>query len=182
MNSAFTAIRQGGCKAEIRHVLAEATRDLHTAVDRRAALFDMRNPEGLSSFLSFMHAGLSAIETALDEFGMSSIFPEWPDRKRLHILEEEIAMGNQAGGRAVRFQSEAETWGALYVLEGSRLGGRMLARMLPEPSISPFLAGNIDCRFWSVFLGKLSDADDRLNDRNGMMLGAGKAFGAFLTP
>ncbi len=125
-----------------------------------------------------MMDGLAPVEAALDRAGAARLLPEWPQRRGAALLREDGA--RMRDGAPVAFRSEAEVWGALYVLEGSRLGARLMART--AGGRSSFLKAAAADGFWPEFLSRLRDAHERLMDPEGMERGAKAAFAAFLTP
>lgn len=159
---------------DIRGWLARVTAPLHTRVDAAAAAFDLSTDEGAGAFIALMARGVRPVERALDNAGAAAIFPEWPSRRRSHTLPR------CADGPEPTFGSAAEVWGALYVLEGSRLGGRLLSRA-PRLAAHPFFADAADRTAWPLFLARLEDADRALVDRPGMAAGAAAAFAAFFS-
>lgn len=61
---------------------------------------------------------------------------DWPWRPRAPVLRQDLlALGVpvvEAEPAAPRAQSDAQAWGMLYVVEGSALGGRLIARHLRQ--------------------------------------------------
>lgn len=162
----------------IHRRLRAATDALHDEVDRQAADFDLATPAGQRAFLEMMVRGLGRVEPALERGGVLGFFPQWPSRTRLEAAREELGgAGSRHSDEPLEYAGEAEVWGALYVLEGSRLGSRMLARKAPG---SRFLAASAEDRTWPDFLEALGTADERLSDAAGMIRGARKTFAAFL--
>jgi len=162
----------------IRHQLREHTHSLHERVDESAASYDLGTVEGLRSFLEMMVRGLGQVEAGLEHGDVQKFAPDWPMRARLHLAMEELGLSvAPAPVEATVFRSEAEIWGALYVLEGSRLGSRVLWQAAAD---SAFLRASSEDREWPAFLTALEQAHARLNDLPGMVEGARKAFNAFL--
>ncbi|MHA7819635.1 MAG: biliverdin-producing heme oxygenase [Erythrobacter sp.] len=158
--------------------LRTETAALHHLVDQQAGEVDLATAPGQRAFLRMMVAALSVVEPALDRSGAKQFFPDWPSRRRLDVACEELGdMPPPSHGDPLDFASEAEIWGALYVLEGSRLGSRLLSRQAPG---SRFLALSAADRTWPVFLEALKVADERIGDAAGMVRGAEKTFAAFL--
>lgn len=162
----------------IHRRLKIATSGLHDLVDRQAEALDLSTPPGLRGFLEMMAQGLGAVERGLERSGVAAIYPLWPTRTRLKLALEELGRpADEVADDAVPFTHEAEQWGALYVLEGSRLGSRVLARQAPG---CRFLQASADDRMWPSFLDRLGAAHARLNDAQRTIGGAEKAFRAFL--
>lgn len=83
-------------------------------------------------------------EAALDAAGVEALFPDWPDRRRAGLLAADLAdlgAAPPAPPPAPLAADPAAVAGALYVIEGSRLGGRFLARQvgkeLPRRYLDP---------------------------------------------
>lgn len=167
---------------DARAFLAAETRDLHGALDRFASRFNLLTPSGLENFLRFMWIGCSTIEGGLDAAGADRLLPEWPRRRRSDLLARDLGATGTSPPPPIDFASDGEVWGGLYVLEGSRLGGRMLARSTPLSNQSAFLSESEKRSFWPQFLKRLRSADQGARSRADMVCGARKAFAAFPTP
>ncbi len=184
MQTAFPSSRQERPRdaarrsRDIRARLAQATVELHRLTDIQAGAYDLRAEGGLRGMLQFMMDGVSPVEAALERAGIRSVLPEWPARRRAPLLRQDGA--EMTGNRTAAFASEAEMWGALYVLEGSRLGARLMART--ACGRSGFLDAAAADGFWPEFLSRLREAHERLMDPEGMERGARAAFSAFLPP
>src|ERR1700712_3441546 len=102
--------------------LRHATATDHEIVDAAFGRFDLASPASYAEFLTAHARVLGPLESAV-----AGLWPLWQPRfpfltADLHDLKHEIPAGN-----AVPSFSDAEKWGVLYVLEGSRLGGGILA-------------------------------------------------------
>lgn len=74
-------------------------------------------------------------EAALDAAGAGAVFADWPERKRVPMLAADLAALDAAlpaPAPVPLADDPAAIAGALYVIEGSRLGGRFLARQVGE--------------------------------------------------
>lgn len=93
-------------------------------------------PLDLRRLLTIHHAALAAIVPALEDAGAARLFPGWEGRSRLLALETDMAELRADPPRClsieVLFPSEQEVWGALYAVEGSRLGNQVLLRRMAE--------------------------------------------------
>ncbi len=84
--------------------------------------------------LSRMSGPVTALEGALSAGIAPALFANWSGRLRSHALRSDL---DALGGcfrltRTAPIEDEAAAFGTLYVLEGSRLGGQVLARMAGE--------------------------------------------------
>ncbi len=123
-----------------RFHLRETTRDEHDATESAFAHFDLSTLHGYHDFL-LAHAGaLATLEPRLHQVGWSG----WISR-RDYLRADLDDLGDQKvpGLRGVRphLPTDAHVWGAQYVLEGSRLGGAVLARTIPVGSPARYLTG-----------------------------------------
>lgn len=135
--------------------LRARTAPAHEAVDGAFGRFDLTEPGSYRRFLLAHAAVLPPLEAALapDAAGL----PPW--RSRLDALRSDLAALGAAmpepAAPAGMPAGDAALWGLLYVLEGSRLGGKMMARQVPPPLPSAFLgAGHLKGE-WRGFLEAL---------------------------
>jgi heme oxygenase len=144
-----------------RHALRIATAADHDRVDAAFAGFDLADRQGYRDFLSAQAAALIPVEVAIDAAGGAALVADWPSRKRSQTLKadlEDLGVDAPDGGPVPKFVTQAETLGAIYVLEGSRLGGGVLARSVPAHFPSRFLS-TPDATRWRTLIEIL---DDRL--------------------
>lgn len=94
-------------------------------------------------------------EAALDAAGAQAIFPDWPERRRRAPLVADLADLGVAlphHDAAPLADDPAAITGALYVIEGSRLGGRFLARQVGEGLPRRYLAPDQRPPGWPALL------------------------------
>lgn len=84
-------------------------------------------------------------------------------------------------------RSEAEAWGAMYVLEGSSLGGAMISKQLKanlswKPSLNFYdYYGKETGKYWSIFKKAISDFQEQFPDTTEEIIsGAEKAYNIFI--
>jgi heme oxygenase len=119
--------------ASRRFRLRDATRAEHARLDAfisTAGFLTSRSRYAV--YLSATLAARDAIERGLEESTVSEVYPEWRHRLIAACLRQDIV---DLGGPAPRLAApafpladRAEILGALYVLEGSSLGARLLQR------------------------------------------------------
>ncbi|MEW6257365.1 MAG: biliverdin-producing heme oxygenase [Pseudomonadota bacterium] len=137
-----------------RHALRSATADLHERVDRAYGRYDLSDVSQYTLFLKAQAAGLLPVECAIDRSPLRDIVPDWSERRRAHLLRADLAalgVAPRADGAGVGLANTEEVLGAVYVLEGARLGGAVLARVVPAHFPAQFLAG-VDARRWRLLL------------------------------
>jgi heme oxygenase len=106
-------------------LLRVQTAAAHDAVDAAFGAFRLDSADGYRGFLLAHARARPAVEAALT--GTPDI-PAW--RPRVALLAEDVADLGAPMPTPLPFTlpTPAHAWGALYVAEGSRLGGAMLAR------------------------------------------------------
>lgn len=142
--------------------LREGTREDHERVDAAFAAFDLANRRHYAAFLHAHAEVLLPLEAALDAGGAERITPDWAERKRAPRIREDLAflrdMTMQAPPAAPpewRLDTPQAVAGALYVLEGSRLGGKFLARQLPVDFPRAYLASDQAAEKWRNLLDRI---------------------------
>jgi len=157
--------------------LRSATRPLHDGVDHAFGGFDLGTAEGHARFLRAHARILPAVERIVDPKGL---LPDWEARAPL-LLQDIATLGIKAPAQQafVLPAGLAARWGALYVLEGSRLGGAVLHRQLPPGAPDRFLAARHPSGAWARLLALMDQADTGPSWRSDALAGASATFRAF---
>jgi heme oxygenase len=116
-------------KLNRRNSLRGATDHLHRDLDRIAAAFNLGEVTHYRRFLQANAATLIAIEQLLENAGVEQLIADWPERSRRGaILADLQSLHSDVQPLALRrtAPTPSEVFGILYVLEGSRLGARVL--------------------------------------------------------
>ena len=135
-------------------LLRAATASDHDAVDASFGSFALDDAAGYRRFLRAHGRALPAVEAALaDRTG--DALPDW--RPRTPALAGDLAALGEDLPAPLVFAAagEAERWGALYVIEGSRLGGQLLARSVPAGLPSAYLSARHLAGEWRALLAAL---------------------------
>lgn len=116
----------------LRDRLRAATSQDHAALDATVVGWRIETPLGYGAFLSASAAALAPLELALERGGVADWLPDWSKRTRRATLDRDLAaLGLEAPPfRIAAVPSPEFGAGLLYVLEGSRLGARFLARQV----------------------------------------------------
>ncbi|OHD09919.1 biliverdin-producing heme oxygenase [Sphingopyxis sp. RIFCSPHIGHO2_12_FULL_65_19] len=164
-----------------RAVLRAATADCHRRVDAiySAAVLGDRGSYG--DFLRAQAAAHLPAERALDRAGIATLLDDWPARMRGSLLVRDLSdlglpVPAPIGGLDIA--TRAEMLGALYVLEGSRLGGAMLKRAVPPHFPARFLGGG-GAGSWQSLLALLDRALDTAARQGEAIDAARRAFALF---
>ena len=142
---------------------------------------DLSDPNDYARFLAAQAAALLPLEATLDHAGAAAIFPQWPAHRRGPALAADLdALGIALPSPALvpQLVGEPDVLGALYVIEGSRLGGKMLRRTVPNEMPTAFLdhAPALD---WREFVAYLEQMLASQVDRAVAIRAANATFDAF---
>lgn len=137
----------------LRMVLRDATAADHEIVDSTFAWFDLTLSASYTQFLMAHARVLCALEPTVS--GLWS-----GERARLPLLQADladlgVAVTADASPAAI---SDATGWGILYVLEGSRLGGRILAGRVGAGLPVRYLSAAHQGGSWRLFGDALEQA------------------------
>lgn len=146
----------------LRSTLRAQTTDCHAAVDDIFGRFDLGNPREYGSFLSAHARILPSVEAALERAAIADLLPDWTDRRRSELLAADMAeLGLEMPSPlpAPDLRSPASLWGTVYVLEGSKLGGAMLARSVPASLPSRYLTPQGEKGGMKIFMDRLDAAE-----------------------
>lgn len=154
-----------------------ATRADHDAVDAAFGAFGFDTAETYRRFLTAHARILPAAERLTDP---ASLVPAW--RPRADLLAADLAALGSAMPEPVALAPPAgiaERWGAIYVIEGSRLGGAMLARSVPAGLPTAYLSAAHPPGGWKRFLAALDAADTSATWRAAATRGARAMFASY---
>lgn len=118
----------------LRDRLRAATSEDHATLDANISGWRIETPIGYGAFLTASYDALAPLELALEQAGVAQRLPDWPHRSRRAALAADLA---ELGLRTPSFEaaevpSPDFAAGVLYVLEGSRLGAKFLARRVRD--------------------------------------------------
>lgn len=141
--------------------LRSGTAPDHERLDGLFERFDLTDPAGYRAFLTAHAAALPAVEQALDAAGFDALLSDWPERRRGAAIAADLAAIDTPLPPPLPFAAigtPAAAWGAAYVVEGSRLGGKMLSQRVAEGLPKAYLATPQPAGAWRKFLEKLDNA------------------------
>ncbi len=140
-------------RASPRFRLKAATAEAHDRLDALYSRYDLARPRDYGRFLQSHAIAFLPVEAALRDAGANDWIPGWAETMRSDGLRRDLAalsLAVPAPAVSPAFPTAPELLGGLYVLEGSRLGGAMLARTVAAGLPSRFLApGNAGA--WRAF-------------------------------
>ena len=143
---------------DVRAALRHGTALDHERLDALFGGFRLGDPADYRAFLTAHAMALPAIEQALDTAGFADQLDDWPRRRRSDAVVADLAaLGAPVPTpfAAPLLATPAAQWGAAYVVEGSRLGGALLARSVPEDLPRSYLGTPQAPGAWRMFLDSL---------------------------
>jgi len=146
---------------DLRNLLRNATADSHQRLDNLVSQLDLSRAEDYRRFLELHAAVLLPLERWLEEAGVAQRLPDWHGRTRSLALRRDLMdLGVRWGPpQRLTYDNAASAMaGVLYVTEGSRLGGKVLAKRVMGTGAglpTAFLQHGAGGGLWSSFLAWL---------------------------
>lgn len=137
-------------------MLRDATGAAHEAVDAAFGAHDLASPAAYRRFLLAHGRALPAAERVMEVLPFARTLPT-----RAASLAADLADMGVAAPDPLPFapgDDAATLWGVLYVVEGSRLGGAMLARQVPPALPGRYLGAVHAPGQWRAIRGALDAA------------------------
>jgi heme oxygenase (biliverdin-IX-beta and delta-forming) len=171
----------------LQDIIRSATHHSHHRLDLALTWLDVSRPRYYAGFLRGQAEALFPIEAALARGGIERLLPDWHYRARARALDDDLAIMDVSTDPLPlpRFANDAQMLGAVYVLEATRMGARvMLARLAEYPDsvaigATNYLKHGFGKRLWPSFLAVLEQHSASRNNPAGVVQGAEIAFGMF---
>jgi heme oxygenase (biliverdin-IX-beta and delta-forming) len=173
----------------LRERLKQATSPAHRRLDAQLSGFDLTSVDGYRRFLEASAAALLPIEEALERAGVGAIFDDWPSRSRRAVIAADI---RSLGGTVrslpdIGALNRYQVIGTMYVLEGSRLGAKVLLKAVAASADSTimgatrYLRHGVGLHLWRSFIDMREREAAAAEDEAEMFAGARRAFATFAT-
>ena len=158
----------------VAQLLKKETFAAHTQAEKILApkLASIQSFDDYASILKMFYGFFHPLETRIKQQIAQDILLDIDERRNaLFILNDLIAIQHSTGHIALceslpKINSSLAALGAMYVLEGSTLGGRMISRMLMKNTLVPFSNSNLHFfngykdetgKKWTSFLAVLEE-------------------------
>jgi len=149
----------------LTETLKESTQEIHQEAEKKmiAQLKGVKTTEDYVHLLNWLYGFYHPVEELAAPWLSGDLFPDMDKRMRAdNLLQDMAATGlplppREMADQLPRIDSTAKALGALYVLEGSTLGGRVIATMLgrqlgPEQRYTFFNAYGLETdSMWETF-------------------------------
>lgn len=162
--------------------LRNETAAAHDRVDAAFAAFDLTDRASYARFLSAHAEAVLPLEAILPG---ERVTADWDARKRGALLREDLAhlrplaKPDPTTEDPLTFETLPEIAGALYVLEGSRLGGKFLSRRLPAGFPRAYLDTDQPPANWRKLLDCLDTILYDASELQSALAAAHRVFSAF---
>ena len=124
---------------KLSQILKEKTEIAHQQLEKVLIerLKSISSVDDYLKILSGFHGYIKPLEDRIDNNIDASILPDYNDRRKSAALRADLAHFNSSSYFALSsdvpaIQNPFEALGALYVLEGSTLGGQIISRMITQ--------------------------------------------------
>jgi heme oxygenase len=141
-----------------RFALRAATEDIHRELDERLSVLNLAEMPDYRRFLQFHARTLPSIEGALALAGIGELVDGWSATRRTSFIETDFRTLGEAmppAASAPPLEGPAQLLGTAYVVEGSRLGARVLSRRVAEGLPASFLNGDGSLGSWPSVIAAL---------------------------
>lgn len=120
--------------------LKEETKQNHQILEKALVgnLRSIRNKDGYIDLLKMFYGYFGGLEKSIEQHVDSNLLPDNDERRKIAFIADDIeALGGQVptkaeGNDLPRIESHLEALGALYVIEGSTLGGKIISKMMEQ--------------------------------------------------
>lgn len=148
--------------------IKEATKAPHQQLEGVVVrkLKAITNDKDYAEFLKFFYAYFNTVERAINPYITASVLPDYKERRNSAYIKRDIeALGESTDqlpeADAPSITTVQEALGALYVLEGSIMGGSIIVKMLEKLGITKGLSffsgyGEETPQKWHVFINVLN--------------------------
>jgi heme oxygenase len=148
--------------------IKEATKEAHLQLEKKVVqkLKAIRSNEDYADFLKHFYAYFSHVEKAIAPYITSEILPDYAQRRNSSYLKKDI---EELGGNVNELPATTipaitntiQALGALYVMEGSIMGGSIIVKMLEKGGVTSGVSffsgyGEATGQMWGAFVGVLN--------------------------
>ncbi|WP_316835173.1 biliverdin-producing heme oxygenase [Pedobacter nutrimenti] len=148
--------------------IKEATKESHLSLEKQVVqkLKAIRSNEDYADFLNHFYTYFSQVEQAIAPYITEELLPDYKDRRNSSYLKKDIEeLGGQINDPVTinlpEITNHLEALGALYVMEGSIMGGSIIVKMLEKGGITKGVSffsgyGEATGQKWGSFVAVLN--------------------------
>ncbi|EDM36824.1 Heme oxygenase [Pedobacter sp. BAL39] len=148
--------------------IKDATKEAHLELEKKVVkkLKDIRSDAGYADFLKHFYAYFNHVEQAISPFITTELLPDYQERRNSAYLKRDIEeLGADVHGlpdtTVPEITNILQALGALYVMEGSIMGGPIIVKMLEKGGITKGVSffsgyGEATGQKWGTFVGVMN--------------------------
>ncbi len=175
----------------ISNELKAATRVAHQQLEKTVVqrLKNIRSEADYAAFLTYFYAYFHAVEKAIAPYITPEVLPDYGERRNSTCLRQDVeALGGSIEELpsvvAPTISTTVEALGALYVLEGSIMGGPYIVQMLRKHGIDKGFSffsgyGENTGRMWDAFTAVLNASVTSTGQQEAALAKANETFSRF---
>jgi len=171
--------------------IKEATKTAHLNLEKIVIekLKAIRSNADYADFLKYFHTYFSQVEQAIAPYITAQLLPDYKDRRNSSYLKNDIEElgGTIAEAPSVNIpviENQLQALGALYVMEGSIMGGSIIVKMLEKGGITKGVSffsgyGEATGQKWGVFVSTMNQQATTPEEETIAIEAANEAFTCF---
>lgn len=148
--------------------IKDATKEAHQQLEKKVVLKmkAIRSNTDYADVLKHFYAYFSEVEKAIQPFITADILPDYAERRNSAYLKADIEeLGSSVAelpeAKAPQISNTAEALGALYVMEGSIMGGPIIVQMLAKYGVDKGISffsgyGEATGQMWGKFVSVMN--------------------------
>ncbi|WP_443939653.1 biliverdin-producing heme oxygenase [Pedobacter sp. MW01-1-1] len=148
--------------------IKEATKTEHQHLEKKVVqkLKSIRSNSDYATLLKCFYAYFNHIEETIKPFILKEVLPDYDERRNASYIKSDILalgadMSDLPATRVPQITNTIEALGALYVLEGSIMGGSIIVKMLEKVGITAGVSffsgyGEATGMMWGNFIAVLN--------------------------
>lgn len=148
--------------------IKEATKEAHLLLEKQVIqkLKAIRSNADYADFLKYFYTYFSQVEKAIEPYITTELLPDYNDRRNSSFLKNDIiALGGNVDDLQIvnlpEITNQLQALGALYVMEGSIMGGPIIIKMLEKGGITEGVSffsgyGEATGQKWGVFVSVMN--------------------------
>ena len=145
--------------------IKEATKEAHLNLEKQVIqkLKAIRSNADYADFLKYFYTYFSQVEKAIAPYITTELLPDYKERRNSSYIKNDIvALGGHINDiptvNLPEITNQLQALGALYVMEGSIMGGSIIVKMLEKGGITEGISffsgyGEATGQKWGVFVG-----------------------------
>ena len=171
--------------------IKEATKTAHQDLEKKVVykLKAIRSNADYADLLKHFYAYFSAVEKAIAPYIAGELIPDLAERRNSSYLQQDIEeLGAHVNElpevRVLKISNAVEALGAMYVMEGSIMGGPIIVQMLAKYGVTKGVSffsgyGEATGAMWAKFVSVMNEAAKTGEDEARAIEAANETFSRF---